>query len=613
MTTDAATTDAAMLSATELIAHYRRKTLSPVEATRAVLERIERFDGAVNAFCLVDPERALESARASEERWRRGAPAGLVDGVPATIKDLVLTEGWPTLRGSRAVARDQAWDQDAPATARLREQGAVLIGKTTTPEFGWKAVTDSPLTGITRNPWDLAKTPGGSSGGAAAACALGMGALHVGTDGGGSIRVPASFSGIFGLKPSFGRVPAWPLSPFGTVAHLGPMTRTVGDAALMLNVLALPDARDWQALPFDPRDHRIGLEDGVRGLKIAFSPDLGYAEVDPEVAGLVASAAAAFAELGADVEEADPGFADPRAVFVAHWYAGAANLLRHYDERQRAEMDKGLVEIAAEGAAFGLLDYLEAVARRGDLGQQMQAFHERFDLLLTPSVPIAAFAAGIERADPARQERWFDWAPFSHPFNLTQQPAASVPCGLTAAGPAGRAADRRADARRCAGAARRPRVRGRPALADARRAARQRLRRCHARNLSRRPAAGPDLRARPPQHHARGDPRFRQGLGPAAVPPRRGGRQGVDLWPADRERLAYGLHLHAAVRRQPAEPHRGDRLARDRRAALAQAGLRRRQPRGGGRDPRGAAVALAAGSRCCAHPLHRAQPAGTRC
>ncbi|MGH6918763.1 MAG: amidase, partial [Geminicoccaceae bacterium] len=373
-------------------------------------------------------------ARAAEDRWRRGAPLGMVDGVPATIKDVVLTEGWPTLRGSRAIARDQPWDEDAPVTARLREQGAVLIGKTTTPEFGWKAVTDSPLTGITRNPWNLARTPGGSSGGAAAACALGLGALHVGTDGGGSIRIPASFTGVFGLKPSFGRVPVWPLSPFGTVAHLGPMTRTVRDAALMLNMLALPDRRDWHALPYDPRDHRIGLEDGVRGLKIAYSPALGFVEVDPEVAALVASAAAAFAELGAHVEQADPGFADPRKIFVAHWYAGAASIVRHYDASEQADMDPGLVEIAAAGAKIPLLDYLEAVAQRGALGQQMCGFHERFDLLLTPTVPIAAFAAGVERPNPARQERWFDWAPLSNPFNLTQQPAASVPCGLTAAG-----------------------------------------------------------------------------------------------------------------------------------------------------------------------------------
>ena len=426
--------DPAALSATELVRRYRSKELSPVETTRAVLDRIERFDPAVNAFCLVDPDQALEAARASEARWQRGEPCGLVDGVPATIKDLILTRGWPTLRGSRAIPRAQVWDEDAPAAARLREQGAVLIGKTTTPEFGWKAVTDSALTGITRNPWDTGRTPGGSSGGAAAACALGMGALHLGTDGGGSIRIPASFTGIFGLKPSFGRVPAWPLSPFGTVAHLGPMTRSVSDAALMLDVLALPDSRDWFALPYDGRDYRIGLEDGVRGLRIAFSPTLGFAAVEPEVAELVASAAAAFAELGARVEQVDPGFEDPIAVFRTHWYVGAANLLRGFTGEQRAKMDPGLQEIGAAGERTPLMDYLAAVNRRGELGARMRRFHETFDLLLTPSVPIAAFTAGQERPDPARQPRWIDWAPFSNPFNLTQQPAASVPCGLTAAG-----------------------------------------------------------------------------------------------------------------------------------------------------------------------------------
>jgi aspartyl-tRNA(Asn)/glutamyl-tRNA(Gln) amidotransferase subunit A len=427
-------TDPAALSAVELLGLYRRKALSPVETVRAVLARIERFDPAVNAFCLVDAEGALAAARAAEARWQRGAPVGLLDGVPAAIKDIVLTRGWPTLRGSRATAPDQAWDEDAPATARLREHGAVLIGKTTTPEFGWKAVTDSALTGITRNPWNVALTPGGSSGGAAAACALGMGALHLGTDGGGSIRIPASFTGIFGLKPSFGRVPAAPLSPFGTVAHLGPITRTVADAALMLNVLALPDARDWFALPPDGRDYRSGLDDGVRGLRIAFSPDLGHATVADEVARPVADAVRVFEELGARVEQVDPGFGDLSDVFRCHWYVGAANLLRGFSAEQRAAMDPGLQEIAAEGAATALMDYLTAVGRRGALGAALRRFHENYDLLLTPSVPIVAFAAGQERPDPDRQRRWIDWAPFSFPFNLSQQPAASVPCGLSAAG-----------------------------------------------------------------------------------------------------------------------------------------------------------------------------------
>jgi aspartyl-tRNA(Asn)/glutamyl-tRNA(Gln) amidotransferase subunit A len=427
-------TDPAMLSAAELRHLYRTGQLSPVDTTRAVLRRIERFDPAVNAFCLVDEERALAAARASEARWHKGEPQGVVDGVPATIKDLILTSGWPTLRGSLAISRDQPWDEDAPATARLRAQGAVLIGKTTTPEFGWKAVTDCALTGITRNPWDTGRTPGGSSGGAAVAAALGMGVLHVGTDGGGSIRIPAGFTGVFGLKPSFGRVPAYPASPFGTVAHVGPLARTVADAALMLNVLALPDSRDWFALPYDGRDYRIGLDDGVRGLRIAFSPTLGFVEVEDEISALVADAAALFVELGALVEQVDAVMDDPIEIFAPHWYVGAANLLRGFSAEQRAQMDEGLQEIAAAGAQIPLMDYLSAMRRRAELGAAMRRFHETYDLLLTPTLPLAAFAAGQERPDPAHQPRWINWAPFSNPFNLTQQPAASVPCGLTAAG-----------------------------------------------------------------------------------------------------------------------------------------------------------------------------------
>jgi aspartyl-tRNA(Asn)/glutamyl-tRNA(Gln) amidotransferase subunit A len=427
-------TDPAMLSAAELRQLYRTRKLSPVETTRAVLERIERFDPAVNGFCLVDEERAIAAARASEARWHKREPCGVLDGVPATIKDLVLTRDWPTLRGSLVVARDQPWEEDAPATARLREQGAVLIGKTTTPEFGWKAVTDCALTGVTRNPWDTGRTPGGSSGGAAVAAALGMGVLHVGTDGGGSIRIPAGFTGVFGLKPSFGRVPAYPASPFGTVAHIGPITRTVSDAALMLNALALPDSRDWFGLPYDGRDYRVGLEDGVRGLRIAFSPTLGFVDVDAEIADLVACAAGAFVELGATVEQVDVIMDDPINVFVPHWYVGAANLLRGFTAEQRAKMDEGLQEIAAAGAQIALMDYLTAMRRRAELGAAMRRFHGTYDLLLTPTLPLAAFEAGKERPDPAHQPRWINWAPFSNPFNLTQQPAASVPCGLTAAG-----------------------------------------------------------------------------------------------------------------------------------------------------------------------------------
>ncbi|NIR31600.1 MAG: amidase [Gammaproteobacteria bacterium] len=428
------TDEIAHLPATELLRLYRNKRLSPVEATRASLERIERCDRTLNAYCLVRPDEALAAARASEQRWSKGEPRGLLDGVPVAIKDLLLTKGWPTLRGSKTVDPDQPWDEDAPSTARLREHGAVLLGKTTTPEFGWKGVTDSPLTGVTRNPWNPTMTPGGSSGGSAAAVASAMATVALGTDGGGSVRIPCGFTGLFGLKPSFGRVPAAPLSPFGTVSHVGPMTRTVSDAALVLTVIAAPDARDWHALPYDGRDYRIGLEDGVRRLRIAYSPELGYARVDPEVRSVVDAAVEVCRDLGAQVEQVDPGFDDPLDCFVKHWLAGAANLTRTFDERKLNMLEAGLAQFARAGAALSLMDYLDAINRRGALGQAMNTFHERYDLLLTPALPCAAFPAEQQVYDPANQEHWFDWTPFTFPFNLTQQPAASVPCGLTAAG-----------------------------------------------------------------------------------------------------------------------------------------------------------------------------------
>src|SRR5215470_15946657 len=255
--------DVAYASAVSLLELYRKRALSPVEVTRFLLDRLDALQPRLNAFCVVNRDGALAAARESEGRWLRGEPAGQLDGVPVTIKDLLLMRGFPTLRGSPLVEPEQDWSEDAPATARLREAGAVILGKTTTPEFGWKALGDSPLTGITRNPWDLSRTPGGSSAGAAAACAAGIGPLHLGSDGAGSIRVPCAFTGIFGLKPSFGLVPAYPLSAMGLLAHIGPLARTVHGAALMLNVLSRPDHRDPYALPPDARDYLEGLEDGV--------------------------------------------------------------------------------------------------------------------------------------------------------------------------------------------------------------------------------------------------------------------------------------------------------------------------------------------------------------
>ncbi|MGX1307833.1 aspartyl-tRNA(Asn)/glutamyl-tRNA(Gln) amidotransferase subunit A [Amorphus suaedae] len=425
--------DLAFWSATELLHGFARRTVSPVEATEAALSQITRLNGELNAFCLVDEVAARDSARASEARWTRGAPLGPVDGVPTSIKDLSLTRGWPTLRGSKTTDPAGPWDVDAPFVARMRDSGAVLLGKTTTPEFGWKGVTDGPLTGVTRNPWDPEKTPGGSSGGAAVACATGMGALHQGSDGGGSVRIPAAFTGVYGIKPTFGRVPAYPSSPFGTVAHIGPLTRTVADAALMLSVMSGPDPRDWYAMT-EAADFAHACRMPVRGWRIAFCPDLGVGTLDPEVATLVAAAAAAFAELGAVVETIEPPFENAEPIFRAHWFAGAANLLASIPAERRERVDPGLLAVAGEGAEIPLLSYLAAVKARETLGARMNAFHETWDLLLTPTLPIPAFDVGLEVPPGSGMERWTEWTPFSYPFNLTQQPAASIPCGRTTSG-----------------------------------------------------------------------------------------------------------------------------------------------------------------------------------
>ncbi|HUF34243.1 MAG TPA: amidase [Acidimicrobiales bacterium] len=421
------------LDAHTLLAAYRSGAASPVEVTDALLARIDRLDPDLNAWCHLDPERSRAEALASEARWSAGTPQGRLDGVPVAVKDVFLTDGWPTRKGSVLVDPAQRWDTDAPAVAALRRNGAVLLGKTTTPELGWKAVTDSLADGVTRNPWDPALTPGGSSGGSGAALAARMAPLALGTDGGGSIRIPAAFTATVGLKPTWGRVPLWPPSPFGALAHAGPMARTVADTALLLQVLAEPDARDAGALLPDDVDHLAGLDAGVAGLRVAYSPTLGFARVDPEVADAVAAAVATLADLGAHVEEVDPGFDDPLETFMTLWSCGAAQATAHHDDEARAQMDPGLQRVIADGRSRGAVEYLDAVAARSALAVHMSLFHQRHDLLVTPTLPIPAFGAGRDVPEGWPDERWPTWAPFSYPFNITQQPAASVPCGFTAA------------------------------------------------------------------------------------------------------------------------------------------------------------------------------------
>ena len=430
------TTDLTQLPAHALLELYKRGETSPVEVTQAVLTRAARVNPKINAFSLLDEKSAMASAKESEIRWQAhrqsAAPVGALEGVPASIKDLILTQGWPTLRGSRTVDPHQAWDVDAPVTARLREAGAVLLGKTTTPEFGCKGETNSPATGITRNPWNLNKTPGGSSGGTAAAVAAGLGPIGVGTDGAGSVRIPAAFCGNFGLKPSFGRVPAYPLSPFGSVAHLGPHTMSVQDAALMMNVMKRPDARDWTSLPYDPVDYTASLNEGIQGLRIAYSPTLGFAHnVHPEIASAVADAVKVLESLGAHVEQIDPGFEDPLEITTGLWFLGAWTVWNTLSAAQQSVADPDFKAEAELGARLTALEIQHLNQRRGVLGSMMRQFMQRFDVLVTPAVAIPAFDALPAGHSPLSPASMLGWTPFSYPFNLTQQPASTIPCGLT--------------------------------------------------------------------------------------------------------------------------------------------------------------------------------------
>ena len=422
--------------AAELVAGYRDRTISPVEATRAALDAIERYDPAINAFVLVDAEGALAAARESEARWHAGEPLGPGDGVPTSIKDVLWTRGWPTLRGSALIDAAGPWDEDAPCVARLRETGAVFLGKTTTPEYAWKGVTDSLRFGATGNPWHPGMTAGGSSGGSASAVGLGMGAWSVGTDGGGSVRIPAAFTGTVALKPTYGLVPLYPPSPFGTQAHVGPMTRTVRDTAALLDVVTGFDARDWSALPTPPGSFLAGLDGGVAGLRVGFSPNLGFVRNDAEVDAAVRAAVAVLADLGAVVDEVDPGFSDPVEAFHVLWFSGEAKVLQNYGDLAAlaGRADPGLLRTAQVGTGFSASDYLDATAVRMQLRQLMGRFHQRYDVLVTPTLPLPAFPAGQDVPDGSSSPDWTSWTPYTYPFNLTQQPALSVPCGFTAAG-----------------------------------------------------------------------------------------------------------------------------------------------------------------------------------
>ena len=417
-----------------LAAAYADGSASPVEVTRTTLDRIRAVDPVVNAFVWVDEAAALVQARASEVRWRAGEQVGALDGVPTTIKDLLPVLGHPTLKGSRHCDPSQLPIEDAPTVLRLREAGAVVVGATTTPEFGWKGGGDSPLTGITRNPWDTTRTTGGSSAGAGAAAATGMGVLHVGTDGGGSVRMPAAFCGVVGLKPTHAIVPIHPAAVSGLLSHVGPMARTVRDAAHVMSAIARPDSRDVYPSLRDDRPWLDGIEDGVAGLRIAYAPRFARADVDLRIAAAVDDAVAVLAALGAEVDVVDPPGPDVRDAFLTLWDAALGRALHGLTAEQLAVSDPGLVATMRRRETISADAFLDADAVRGALTARFSALLSTYDVLVSPQLPVLAFPVGQDVADPGTQAHWIDWTPFTYPLNMTRHPAATVPVGLSDTG-----------------------------------------------------------------------------------------------------------------------------------------------------------------------------------
>jgi aspartyl-tRNA(Asn)/glutamyl-tRNA(Gln) amidotransferase subunit A len=423
------------MTAVELAERIRTKQISPVEYMRGLLDRITTLEPKVNAFAYLAADQAMDAAKRAEAALMSGGRIGRLHGVPATIKDLAITKDMPTQNGS-LIFKGNRPSEDTPVVPRLRDEGAIILGKTTTSEFGWTGVSRSPLTGITHNPWKFGMNAGASSAGAGAGAAAGFGPLHQGSDGAGSIRMPAHFCGVFGLKPSFGRVPYYPVGTGDLTSHMGPLSRTVADSALMMEVMSGPHFLDYTTLEAGPANYLARLREGIKGKRIAYSPDLGVARVDPDVAALVKKAAEAFTELGATVEEVPTPWAAPGPEMIRFFWSAHMTRLKPHLEKWESQMDPGLVACIRDSENVSVADYQAARERKMPYIADIHRWFENWDFLLTPSVSVAAFPAEKLMPDhwPRHAWDWVSWAEFSYPFNMSWNPAASVPCGFTADG-----------------------------------------------------------------------------------------------------------------------------------------------------------------------------------
>src|SRR5712691_1675300 len=429
------------MDAVTLARQIRKKSVSPREVINAVLARMEKLEPILHAFCTPTPDLARKQADRIEKAIMAGEEVGPLAGVPIGIKDLVCTAGIRTVSGSIAY-KEFVPEEDDIVVERLKNAGAIILGKTNVPEFGYSGVGHNPVFETTRNPWNPERTPGGSSAGSGAAVAAGMGPFAIGSDGGGSVRIPAALCGLYGLKASMGRVPLYPgtkderypgVSGWESIEHIGPLSRTVADSALMMSVIAGPDDRDRHTLPEPNFKWMDTLKGGLKGLRVAYSADWGYAQVDPEVREVVGRAVKVFErDLGCTVEEANPGWEDP----FGHFFSlilletdlkGMRQLIKQHGSQMMPHLVEALSGTVPDEA------FTDAIMARKAVANKAWRFFRKYDLLLTPTTAVAPFALGIQGPETIEGKKAgpFQWLPFTFPFNLTGQPAASVPAGFT--------------------------------------------------------------------------------------------------------------------------------------------------------------------------------------
>jgi Asp-tRNA(Asn)/Glu-tRNA(Gln) amidotransferase A subunit family amidase len=422
------------VSAKEIRDRIIGKGLSATEVMSETLSRMEELEPTLNAFVTPMPERAMEAAREADRLLAEGGELGPLHGVPISVKDLINVGGVRTTFGSRTMV-DNVVGDDAPAVERARAAGACVIGKTTTTEFGCKAGGgDSPLSGVTRNAWDPSRTTGGSSAGAATSVAAGVTPFALGTDGGGSIRIPASLCGVFGIKAQYGRVPVFPTSATPTLGHVGPISRTVRDAALLLGVISGFDARDPASVSEPVPDFLAACEMPVEGMRVAWSPTLGYARPTPEVLEIAEEAVRAIEGLGLSVDLVEEVMDDPVELWNAEFFAGAGTKLKDALRNSRELLDPAVADVLEGALEVTVTDYYGKVFARYALREEVRRFFERYDLLLTPTLPVPAFRAGVNVPPELPDRNVVSWVYYTYPFNLTGNPAASIPCSFTTAG-----------------------------------------------------------------------------------------------------------------------------------------------------------------------------------